>query len=301
MKPILNHNFIRSLASQKTGIYAGLSTVALLMLGSLFLPDPRGSHPLPFNEDLHVFFSPMQWHYSWFYLLILATTMYGLSTFAALLLSLAQKQWNRHKIAVLLLHSGFLIGLLAHLIAGTGSYTESNILIGKAPQNVKGRSVQLVDIQRSYNRDGSIRSYDADLLLDAQPTVLGFNQPVFINLSTFLLIQGEGQGYAIALSNASGLSYQFANSLWYGRFRLNRISTHPSLRQPMISVTDLTTGKTNWYAPGMTLPNGSTLQGIMPYKGIQAQVRHNRGLLLMLLASLLFIAGLLLFLPEIRP
>ena len=297
------NRWVRYFGRQKFGITSALLCFFFLVLGSFFLPDPRGLNPLPFSEDITVFFHPLRWHFFWFYLLLLATTGYAFSALAAVLGSFAKAVGKRHlgalRLAVLFLHCGFLVGLLAHLVAGTGNQMSRTFLIGPYPQSLGDHVVQLADLNRTFNRDGSLRTLTAHLRVDSHPAVLGYNHPVFIDLTSFVLLQGEGKGYALQLTNASETEYLFANAPWHDRLRLERIRAYPSLSEPLAALTDLHNGATSWYAAGMTLPGGTTLAAIIPYSGIRVDLRQQPALILMLLSGVLFGLGLVLYIPEL--
>lgn len=300
---------LQPLASMKMGIYSGLLTASLLMLASFFVPDPRSTEAFPFSETLIPFFDPLQWRFVWLYLLIAGTSMYALSTTAHVVLGIVLvRNKNQRWWAIWCMHIGFLLGLATHLVAGLSAGDLGGMVLGKQRTEWRGHTLQLEDVQRTLFPNGRMRTLQASVLVDGTRKTIGHNNPLFFNWGTeYLMMNREATLNALLVKNLDGVQEEYAEGslIPSDNAILVRISNHPSLRRMMVQLVDQNTGQGNWYALGSTLPSGSLLEDVTKRAGVALLAKRNAGLPLLLLSSLLFVLGLMLYLfapvPATKP
>jgi len=121
------------LKSQKTGIIVGFAVTGLLIIGSLIMNYCPESYEGLSGEDITFFFKEPKLIHTWFYLMFVAFAMYGICIFICTLDSLLRKVKARSKKVALygasIVHIGFLVTLVAHLVGGIWSESGRPITI----------------------------------------------------------------------------------------------------------------------------------------------------------------------------
>ena len=185
------------LKSQKTGIIVGFTVTGLLIIGSLimnYVPKPYEGLS---GEDITFFFKNPAPIHTWFYIMIVAFAMYGICIFFCTLDSILRKVKARtSKIPLYgasIVHIGFLITLVAHLIGGI--WSESGMPITIADKWVQSGEYELkvTGLETTSYPNGMPRKITAQIAIrkDGKETsdTLGFNNPVLLDCGTkqFLL------------------------------------------------------------------------------------------------------------------
>jgi hypothetical protein len=190
------------LTSQQLGILCGLSTVALLAIGSIVLTVTRdGASAAVAMDDVRVFFVQPSLVHLWFYALSGVLALYALNTLLATWQSVSRK-WQfgmraPSMYAASVIHVAFLVALLAHLVGGLTSNEHGMVLVGSNWTALgDGREARVTSLDVSQNADGSMRQ--AAVHLDvrrpdraAEPAVVTYNGPLSSGFGTdlFLMIR----------------------------------------------------------------------------------------------------------------
>ena len=185
------------LKSQKTGIIIGFTVTGLLIIGSLVMNYVPEAYEGLSGEDITFFFNNPRLIHTWFYVMFVAFAMYGISIFFCTLDSILRKVKARtSKIPLYgasIVHIGFLITLVAHLIGGI--WSESGMPITIADKWVQSGEYELkvTGLETTSYPNGMPRKITAQIAIrkDGKETsdTLGFNNPVLLDYGTkqFLL------------------------------------------------------------------------------------------------------------------
>jgi hypothetical protein len=198
------------LKSQKTGIIVGFTVTGLLIIGSLimnYFPEPYEGLS---GEDITFFFKNPRPIHIWFYIMLIAFAMYGICIFFCTLDSILRKVKARtSKIPLYgasIVHIGFLITLVAHLIGGI--WSESGMPITIADKWVQSGEYELkvTGLETTSYPNGMPRKITAQIAIrkDGEETsdTLGFNNPVLLDWGTkqFLLRNYGNMSNAVVLN-----------------------------------------------------------------------------------------------------
>lgn len=194
----------RLLRSQGLGVICGLSTVALLGIGSVIMAATHdGASKGVQMDDIRAFFEPPSpWH-GWFYLLIPVLGLYALNTLLATIDSTVRK-WRAGKRALwhhgpALIHISFLVALLAHLIGGVGGGEERPLMLGASWQDLgSGRQARVVDLKLEPHPNGQLKQVHARVEVregsGASTThAVGYNQPLSFGAGAQLFLLARYQ------------------------------------------------------------------------------------------------------------
>lgn len=311
-RPLRDHPLLAALGSVRVSLVLGFATAGMLMLSSFFVPSPRGPGALPFDESIVRFFTPIAGTYAWFYALLAVTFAYGVNgvfgTWRNLSQRIASRTFDRRFAGIFLMHLGFVIGLVAHLVAGLTTAVEGRAVLSSAPVALAGRSLRLLDAKEIPNPDGSLRSLTGHIDLgDGDVRTLGYNDPVFLDgFRRWILVEGpqEVPGDPVFSVAGAPAPVDEAGAFVVGeatgsaaRYVVQRVSQHASLAAPMVQVrrVDGAGGPAQWLRPGMSTADGLRLAGFDEGLGIAVVIRRNDGLPLVILASALFLIGLALY------
>lgn len=174
--------------SQKLGIITGFTVTALLILGSLIMNyNPRAYEGLS-GEDISFFFAHKRPIHLWFYLLFLACILYGVNTFLCTLDSIIRKTRSGVKKITLygasVVHIGFVITLIAHLIGGLYSTTEPPVSVAEEWTDLGGIEMKVTDLKTSSYPNGMPRKITASVVVRKDGNeftdTLGYNNPVLL-------------------------------------------------------------------------------------------------------------------------
>ncbi len=179
--------------SQKFGIITGFTITGLLIIGSFIMNfQPRQYVGLS-GEDISFFFTHKKPIHTWFYLLFLACILYGINTFLCTLDSIIRKVKNGIKKIPLygasVVHIGFVITLVAHLIGGLYSTSETPMSVSDEWTDLGGVEMKVTDIQESYYPNGMPKKIKALVTVRKDgieyPDTLGYNNPVLLQHGVF--------------------------------------------------------------------------------------------------------------------
>ncbi len=185
------------LKSQKTGIIIGFTVTGLLIIGSLimnYVPEPYEGLS---GEDITFFFNNPRPIHTWFYVMFVAFAMYGICIFFCTLDSILRKVKARtSKIPLYgasIVHVGFLITLVAHLIGGIWSESGMLITIGDKWVQAGDYELKVTGLESTSYPNGMPRKITAQVKIrkdgEEFDDTLGYNNPVLLDSGTkqFLL------------------------------------------------------------------------------------------------------------------
>ncbi len=174
--------------SQKLGIITGFTITGLLITGSLVMSfNPRQYAGLS-GEDISFFFIHKKPIHSWFYLLFLACILYGINTFLCTLDSIIKKAKGGVKKVTLygasVVHIGFVITLVAHLVGGLYSSTEPPVSVADEWTDLGGVEMKVTDLKTSSYPNGMPKIIEAFVTVRKDgiefSDTLGYNKPVLL-------------------------------------------------------------------------------------------------------------------------
>jgi hypothetical protein len=176
------------LRSQGLGVCCGLASTLLLAVGSFVIAATRGgaSAALRLDEVLP-FFDPPSPAHLWFYLLLPVLALYGLNTALATWHSVSikwrsgfRKPWAY---AAALIHIGFLLALLAHLVGGIGGREARLLLHGDWSEIPDGRQVRVTSVDVDVLPGGMPKTVRVEVEVrrrdgSVESGVMGYNEPL---------------------------------------------------------------------------------------------------------------------------
>lgn len=174
--------------SQKLGILTGFSVTGLLIIGSLIMNFCPRQYAGLSGEDISFFFTHKRPIHLWFYLLFLACILYGVNTFLCTLDSIIKKTRIGVKKVTLygasVVHIGFVITLVAHLIGGLYSTTEPPVSVAEEWTDLGGFEMKVTDLQTSSYPNGMPKKIVASVAVRKDgiefSDTLGYNNPVLL-------------------------------------------------------------------------------------------------------------------------
>lgn len=198
------------LKSQKTGIIVGFSVTGLLIIGSLimnYFPEPYEGLS---GEDITFFFNNPRPIHIWFYIMFVGFIMYGICIFFCTVDSLIRKVKARTgKIPLYgasIVHVGFLVTLVAHLIGGIWSESGMPVTIGDTWVQAGEYELKVTGLETTSYPNGMPRKIKAQMKIrkDGEETsdTLGYNNPVLLDCGTkaFLLRNYGNMPNAVVLN-----------------------------------------------------------------------------------------------------
>uniref|UniRef100_UPI004029DA99 hypothetical protein n=1 Tax=Candidatus Wujingus californicus TaxID=3367618 RepID=UPI004029DA99 len=187
------------LKSQKLGIIVGFTVTGLLIIGSLTMNfQPRHYTGLS-GEDISFFFTNKKPIHTWFYILFIAFIFYGINASLCTLDSILKKAKTGTKKIPLygasIVHIGFVITLVAHLIGGLYSNTEPPVTIGNNWTYLGGVEMKVIDLQTNSYPNGMPKIIDASVRVRKDgkefDESLGYNNPVLLNNGVFEVLMRD--------------------------------------------------------------------------------------------------------------
>jgi hypothetical protein len=180
------------LKSQKTGIIAGFTVTVLLITGSLIMNYFPESYEGLSGEDITFFFENLKPINIWFYLMFAGFIMYGISIFFCTMDSLIRKARSRTRKIPLygasIVHIGFIITLVAHLIGGIGSKSSIPITVADAWVESGGFEMKVDDFENTSYPNGMPKKIYAYMKIrrngEEFKETLGYNNPVLLDHGT---------------------------------------------------------------------------------------------------------------------
>jgi hypothetical protein len=199
------------LASQGFGLICGQATVLLLAIGSVVLATTkqgasRGIH----GDDVRAFFeSPSPWH-AWLYALLAVLTLYGVNiawcTARSVLRRWRAGMRSPAAYATALMHVGFGVALLAHLVGGLGGVERGQVVLDgqwRSPgPGWEGVEARVERVETAAHPDGSPKRVRATVLTRQgereRAHVVAFNRPLSHGWGAELLLFQEHGAVEVA-------------------------------------------------------------------------------------------------------
>ncbi len=207
---------IEWLWSQGLGVLCGQAVVVLLAVGSVVLVRTKdGASAGISGDDIREFFTHPSLAHTWLYLLLAVLTLYGINTGLCTLRSVT-RTWRAgvRKLGgygASMMHVGFIVGLLAHLVGGLGGVERGSVRIGEdwtpLPTGWDGDEARLAALHTDLHPDGSKKRVVADVELrraDGAPRTerVAYNVPLSRGLGAeVLLMAQEGASEAAVITD----------------------------------------------------------------------------------------------------
>jgi hypothetical protein len=190
------------LRSQGLGLLCGFGTVLLLAVGSVILSATReGASANVGFDDLRGFFAPPSWVHWWFYALGAVAALYALNTLLATWDTVTRK-WRAGvrapgPYAASIIHVGFLVAMLGHLIGGFTSEDLEQVIVSEEWAEVPGfGEARLLSLEVDAMPSGMPKSARATLALRGadgavRQEIVDYNQPLSRGFGGHLALLGE--------------------------------------------------------------------------------------------------------------
>jgi hypothetical protein len=231
LKATLPRRVLAVVRSPELGLLCGAAVVVLLGVGSFVIAATRdgASSGLRTDEVLPFFEQPSAWH-AWFYLLLPACALYALNTILCTWDTTIDR-WRKgqrspwqHGPAVV--HVGFLLALLAHLVGALGSGEGEPLGVTAEWTDLgDGRQARVVELRPEEHPNGQLKQLLATLeVRDGTDGVgervqVGFNRPLFSTTgSRLLLLAGADRGPVVFLRprDAPGIPWALGAAIVLG-------------------------------------------------------------------------------------
>ncbi|MGR3293203.1 MAG: hypothetical protein ACUZ9M_04200 [Candidatus Scalindua sp.] len=203
------------LKSQKTGIIVGFTVTGLLIIGSLIMNYFPESYDGLSGEDITFFFKEPKLIHIWFYLMFVAFAMYGICIFICTLDSILRKVKARSKKIALygasIVHIGFLVTLVAHLVGGIWSESGSPITIADQWVQSGEYELKVTGLDSTSYPNGMPRKITAHIKIRKGgkefDDTLGYNNPVLLDYGTkMFLLRNYGNMPNSVVLNIDGVT-----------------------------------------------------------------------------------------------
>ncbi len=190
------------LRSQGLGLACGLSTVALLAVGSFVLAATRdGASAGIAMDDLRGFFDPPRLVHAWLYLLLPVAALYAVNTVLATW-DTVTRRWRGgarapSAFAASIVHAGFLLALVAHAVGGFRGADRGAVLVASGWQELPGfGEVRLLSLDVDPLPGGMPRAVTARLEVRdgdgrVHPETVGYNAPLSTGAGARLALLGD--------------------------------------------------------------------------------------------------------------
>jgi hypothetical protein len=270
------------LRSQGLGVVCGLSTVALLAVGSFVLVrTDDGASAGVHMDDLRAFFRPLSPTHAWLYLLVVVFGLYALNTLLATWHSVSRKiaagVRTPSAYGPPVIHVGFLLALLAHLAGGLyGAEISPILLAGEAQPLGDGRRARVVDIESETLPDGMPKKVRAHLEVTrpgggVERAVVGYNEPLSegFGASVFLLVEAGRVATAQLRVGSESCNVPVRSSCQLGGRRLE-----------LLGVSDPAPGGARVAMLRVTAPDGGVVEHRRLVAGASAPLRDGASIFL---------------------
>lgn len=306
--------------SQKLGIITGFTVTGLLIIGSFIMHfQPRQYAGLS-GEDISFFFHHKKPIHGWFYLLFLACIVYGINTFLCTLDSIIKKAKRGVKKLPLygasLVHIGFIITLVAHLIGGLYSSTEPPVSVSDEWTDVGGAEMKVTDLKTSTHPNGMPKKIEAYVRVRKDGVefadTLGYNNPVLLRHGIHAILMRD-YGW-IASSVVLRIDDRTCTLKMYepftvngGQVRIIGLYTPPQFPYPVIKLAFITEKQGQQEAflaigeKNVKKINGANLVflDIKSAPGVLVNVKSNPSIPLTFITILFFSTGMLLVIMRV--
>lgn len=301
--------------SQKLGIIIGFTVTGLLIIGSLIMNyQPRQYAGLS-GEDISFFFTNKKPLHLWFYILFLACILYGINTFLCTLDSIIKKTKRGIKKIPLygasIVHIGFVITLVAHLIGGLYSTTEPPVSVADEWTDIGGVEMKVTDLKTSSYPNGMPRKIKAFVSVRKDgieySDTLGYNNPVLLEhgISEVLMRDYGWIASSVILKvddRVCNLKIDEVCNVNNGKIRVDDLYMPPQYRYPvvkLISTAENQETQQTFLPIGET--NGKKIHGaqivfadINSVPGVLVSVKNNPSIPLTFVTVFFFSIGMIL-------
>ncbi|ODS31866.1 MAG: hypothetical protein SCARUB_03011 [Candidatus Scalindua rubra] len=235
------------LKSQKTGIIIGFTVTGLLIIGSLIMNFYPESYNGLSGEDITFFFNNPRPIHIWFYIMFVGFAMYGICIFFCTVDSIIRKIRGRARKVPLygapIVHIGFMVTLVAHLVGGI--WSESGMPITIADKWVASGEYELkvTDLKTTSYPNGMPRKITAQMKIrkdgEEIDETLGYNNPVVFDHGTKeILLRNYGNMPNSVVLNISGrtraLKINDVIEINESKVLLANLYLPPQFRRPVI-------------------------------------------------------------------
>ena len=178
--------------SQKIGIITGFSVTILLIIGSLLMNFFPEAYQGLSGEDISFFFTNAKPIHIWFYVMFFGFIVYGVNTFFCTLDSVTKKiKGGVRKVGLYgasIIHVGFLITMLAHLVGGFGSRMEKPITVTGEWAKSGNIEMKITNLKTVSYPNGMPKKVAISMKVRRNGQeindILGYNQPVTLDYGT---------------------------------------------------------------------------------------------------------------------
>lgn len=306
--------------SQKLGIVIGFTVTGLLIIGSLVMNFQPQQYRGLSGEDISFFFIHRKPIHAWFYLLFIACIIYGVNAFLCTLDSIIRKtKAGVKKISLYgasVVHIGFVITLIAHLIGGLYSTTEPPVSVADEWTDLGGAEMKVTDLKTSSYPNGMPKIIEAFVTVRKDglefSDILGYNNPVLLQHGAMeILMQDYGWvASGVVLKVDDRILTLHVNDTFNvngAQVRVADLYMPPQYRYPVLKLTAKI--QNNETQPAF-LPigenNAKELYGskiifadINSVAGVLASVKNNPSIPLTFVAIFFFSAGMILVIMRV--
>lgn len=238
--------------SQKTGIITGFSVTGLLIIGSLLMNFIPEAYQGLSGEDITFFFTNVKPINIWFYIMFLGFIVYGANVFFCTLDSVVKKIKGRVKRVSLygasLIHVGFLITMVAHLVGGFGSSMEQPITLTSEWTKSGNIEMKITNLETISYPNGMPKKVQISTKVRRNGkefnNILGYNQPVTLDYGTKeILLQDYGSiplGVTLKVDDAQHELKMYDTIRVNGaKVMLADLHMPPSFSYPVVSLVNM--------------------------------------------------------------
>ncbi|MEK6635556.1 MAG: hypothetical protein AABY38_04305 [Planctomycetota bacterium] len=301
--------------SQKMGIIIGFTVTGLLIIGSLIMNFQPNQYTGLSGEDISFFFNHKKPIHLWFYLLFLACILYGINAFLCTLDSIIRKVKRGIKKIPLygasIVHIGFVITLIAHLIGGLYSTTEPPVSVADAWTDLGGVEMKVTDLKTSSYPNGMPKKIVAFVTVRKDGVelsdTLGYNNPVLLKHGILEILMRDygwiASGVVLKIDDRTcNLKIDEKFNVNNGRISVADLYMPPQYRYPvvkLISTTDKNETQQTFLPIGENNAkeiNGSkiTFADINSVPGVLVNVKNNPSIPLTFVTIFFFSVGMIL-------
>ena len=240
--------------SQKLGIVVGFTVTGLLIIGSLIMNFQPHQYMGLSGEDISFFFSHKKPIHTWFYLLFIACIFYGVNAFLCTLDSIIRKaKCGVKKIPLYgasIVHIGFVITLIAHLIGGLYSFTKPPVSVADEWTDLGGVEMKVTDLKTSSYPNGMPKIIEAFVTVRKDglefPDTLGYNNPVLLQHGILAVLMRDYGWIAssVVLKVDDRICTMKVNDTFTAngaQVRVADLYMPPQYRYPVVKLTSITT------------------------------------------------------------
>ncbi|MBI2469807.1 MAG: hypothetical protein HYV59_00990 [Planctomycetes bacterium] len=301
--------------SQKLGILVGFTVTGLLIIGSLIMNYQPQQYTGLSGEDISFFFTHKKPIHTWFYLLFIACVIYGVNAFLCTLDSIIRKaKVGVKKIPLYgasVVHIGFVITLVAHLIGGLYSFTEPPVSVADEWTDLGGVEMKVTDLKTSSYPNGMPKIIEAFVTVRKDgfefSDTLGYNNPVLLQHGALEILMRDYGWIAsgVVLKVDDRVCTMHVNDTFTAngtQVRVADLYMPPQYRYPVVKLTAMTqNNETQQTFLPIGENNAKELYGskiifadINSVAGVLASVKNNPSIPLTFVTIFFFSAGMIL-------